>query len=188
MTEELELIHDEAKEAMQAALEALASELHTMRAGRASPAMLDRVRVDYYGSQSPLNQVASVSAPQPDLLVIQPWDKGALTPIEKAIANSNLGLNPSNDGSVIRIPVPTPTEERRREIVKGAKARTEDARISIRNARQAANNAVKKQVQTDKLPEDMRFDMEERIQKLTDSYTTKADDMMARKEAEIMEV
>lgn len=188
MTEELELIHEEAREAMQAAVEALAAELHTMRAGRASPAMLERVRVDYYGSQSPLNQVASVSAPQPDLLVIQPWDKGALTPIEKAIANSNLGLNPSNDGTLIRIPVPTPTEERRREIVKAAKARTEDAKISIRNARQAANADAKKQVQADKLPEDMRFDSEEKIQKLTDTFSAKADDMMARKEAEIMEV
>jgi ribosome recycling factor len=188
MTEEIELIHEEAKEAMQAALEALASEMHTMRAGRASPAMLEKIRVEHYGSQSPLNQVASVSAPQADLLVIQPWDKSALTPIEKAIANSNLGLNPSNDGTMIRIPVPTPTEERRRQIVKAAKARAEDAKISIRNARQAANNDVKKVQQNDKLPEDMRYTSEEQIQKLTDQYTARVEEMMTRKEAEIMEV
>ncbi len=188
MTEEIEFVHEEAKEAMKAALEALAGEMHTMRAGRASPAMLEKIRVEHYGSQSPLNQVASVSAPQPDLLVIQPWDKSALTPIEKAIANSNLGLNPSNDGTLIRIPVPTPTEERRKQIVKAAKARSEDAKISVRNARQSANNEVKKIIANDKLPEDMRYSSEEIIQKMTDSYGAKIDDMMTRKEAEIMEV
>ncbi|MFW5955621.1 MAG: ribosome recycling factor [Rhodothermales bacterium] len=184
----LELIIDDAEEHMQKSMEWLRSELNTLRAGRAAPAMIENVRVEYYGSQSPLNQVASVSAPQPDLLVVQPWDRSALSAIEKAIISANLGLNPSNDGTMIRIPVPPPSEERRRDLVKSARARGEESKIAVRNVRRSAKDHIKSTQQEESLSEDMRYEAEDRLQKLTDEYIEKVDALLARKEAEIMEV
>lgn len=184
----IQLILDDAEEHMQKSLEWLHSELNTIRAGRASPAMVENVRVDYYGSQTPLNQMASVNAPQPDLLIIQPWDRSALNAIEKAIQSANLGLNPSNDGTLIRIPVPPPSEERRRDLVKSAKSRGEESRIAIRNVRRTAKDQIKSTQQDESLSEDMRYEAEETLQTLTDRYIEKVDALLERKEGEIMEV
>jgi len=186
--EDLQLLLDEAAATMDKALDHLRHEFHTLRAGRANSAMLDGIRVEYYGSVTPLGQMASVSAPQADLLVVQPWDRTALGSIEKAIRAANLGLNPGNDGSLIRIPVPTPTEERRRDIVKAAKAKGEDARVALRSVRRSTKEEIKSIVDEKRMPEDMRFDAEERLQKLTDAHVAKVDELMQKKEVEIMEV
>jgi ribosome recycling factor len=188
LDENLVIILDEAESSMSKSLEHLRHELNTIRAGRATPAMLDGVRVEYYGSHSPLNQMASVSAPQADLLVVQPWDKTALGSIERAIIAANIGLNPSNDGGMIRIPVPPPSEERRRDLAKGARQRGEDAKIAVRNIRRSAKDEIKTIQQEEKLSEDMRYEAEDRLQKLTDSFVEKIDHLLDRKEAEIMEV
>ncbi|HYE59294.1 MAG TPA: ribosome recycling factor [Rhodothermales bacterium] len=188
LDEDLLLLLDEAASHMDKAIEHLRHELHGLRAGRATPAMLDGIKVEYYGTITPLGQMASVSAPQADLLVVQPWDRSALNGIEKAIRASNLGLNPGNDGSLIRIPVPTPTEERRREIVKVAKAKGEEARIAVRNVRRSTKDEIKSVADDKRLPEDMRFEAEERLQKLTDAHVAKVDEILHKKEAEIMEV
>lgn len=188
MDETLQLILDDAATNMDKALEHLRHELHTLRAGRATPAMLDGVRVEYYGSHTPLNQMASVSAPQADLLVVQPWDRSALGAIEKAIRAANLGLNPGNDGQLIRIPVPTPTEERRRELVKAARGRGEDAKVSIRNVRRTTRDELKSTVDDMKLSEDMLTLAEDRLQKLTDQHVHRVDEVLAKKETEVMEV
>ncbi len=184
----IQLILDDASEKMDKALEHLRSELTTIRAGRASPAMLEHLKVDYYGTHTPLNQMASVGAPQPDLIVIQPWDTSAIGEIEKAIMSSNMGFNPSNDGGVIRIPVPPLSEERRRDLVKTARSRGEDAKIAVRNIRRHAKDEIKSTQQSENLPEDMRFEGEEELQQLTDRHTAKIDDYLDRKDAEIMEV
>jgi len=186
--ENLTLILDDAKEHMEKSLEYLLSELKSIRAGRATPAMLENVRVDYYGSQTPLNQMASVNAPQPDLLVVQPWDRTALADIEKAIQAANLGLNPSNDGSLIRLPVPPLSEERRRDLVKSAHSRGEESKVAIRNIRRHAKDHIKSTLKEDNLPEDMQFEAEDRLQKLTDDFSEKVDSLLVHKEAEIMEV
>ena len=186
--ENIQLLLDEAEASMQKSLEHLHAELNAIRAGRATPAMVEGVRVDYYGSQTPLNQMASVGAPQADLLVIQPWDRSALGAIEKAITAANLGLNPSNDGSIIRIPVPPPSEERRKELAKSARSRGEEAKISVRNVRRSAKDEIKSVQQEDNLPEDMRYEGEEALQSLTDRYIEKIDGLLDRKETEIMEV
>lgn len=184
----LTLVLEEAREHMQKSLEHFAHELTHIRAGRASPAMVDEVRVEAYGSQMPLNQVASVSAPQSDLIVIQPWDKSTLGPIERAIQAANLGFNPSNDGVLIRIALPPLTEERRRELAKAAKAQSEDAKVAIRNIRRSTKDDIKRVVDDESLSEDMRFESEDQLQKLTDEFTGKIDDILARKEKEIMSV
>lgn len=184
----LQLILDDAEEHMQKSLEWLRSELSTLRAGRATPAMVENVRVDYYGSQTPLNQMASVSAPQADLLVVQPWDRSALSAVERSIISANLGLNPSNDGTIIRIPVPPPSEERRKDLAKSARSRGEEAKIAVRNVRRTAKDSIKSTQQEESLSEDMRFEAEESLQQLTDRYIAKIDDLLERKEAEIMEV
>jgi len=184
----LDLILDDVEDQMKKTLEWLTSELNTIRAGRATPAMVEHVRIEYYGSQTPLSQMASVSAPQPDLLVIQPWDKSALSPIERGIIAANIGLNPSNDGSIIRIPVPPPSEERRRELVKSAKSRGEEAKIAIRNARRTAKDEIKSTQESESLSEDMRYEAEERLQALTDAHVNQVDAILTRKEGEIMEV
>jgi ribosome recycling factor len=186
--ENIQLLLDEAEEHMQKTYEHLRTELNTIRAGRATPAMLDTVRVDYYGSHMPLNQMASVSAPQADMLIIQPWDKSVLSTIEKAIKSSNLGLNPNNDGSIIRIPVPPPSEERRKDLAKSARHLAEEARVAIRNVRRHSKDQIKHVQQEEKLSEDLRFAGEETLQKLTDEYIAKIDHLVERKEAEIMEV
>jgi ribosome recycling factor len=179
---------DDARDHMHKSLEHLAVELGHIRAGRANPTMVEDVRVEAYGSHMPLNQMASVSAPQADLIVIQPWDRSQLAAVERAIQAANLGLNPTNDGTLIRISVPPLTEERRRELAKQAKAKCEDARVAIRNVRRDAKDHVKKAVEADHLSEDMRFEAEERLQKLTDEYIGKVDHMLEKKEHDIMAV
>lgn len=186
--EDLELILEEAKEHMDKSIDHLRSELNTLRAGRASPSMLETVRVDYYGSQTPLNQMASISAPQADLLVIQPWDKSSLPLIERAIMEANLGLNPNNDGVLIRLPVPSPTEERRRELVKTARARGEEAKIAVRNIRRHARDQIKTTQQEEHLSEDEARNAENKLDEITHQYTDKIDHILGRKEEDIMQV
>ena len=188
LDEMIKMLLDDAKDRMEKAMEHLRTELSGIRAGRATPAMLENIRVEYYGSQTPLNQMASVSAPQADLLVIQPWDAGALADIEKAILTANIGVNPSNDGSLIRVPVPPLSEERRIDLVKAAKSRCEDAKVSIRNIRRHIKDEIKSIQLSENLPEDMRYEGEEKLQELTDNYTEKIDNYLERKEKEIMEV
>ncbi len=184
----LKQILADARQHMHRSLEHLATELNHIRAGRASSSMVDEVRVDAYGQQMPLNQVASVSAPQTDLLVIQPWDKGTLPQIERAIMAANLGLNPTNDGTLIRISIPPLTEERRKELAKAARAQGEDAKIAIRNVRRASKDEIKKATEAESLSEDMRYESEERLQTLTDEYVAKVDEMLQKKEQDIMAV
>lgn len=186
--ENLQLVLEDAEEHMRKTLDHLRSELNTIRAGRATPSMLETVRVDFYGSVMPLNQMASVNAPQPDLLIVQPWDKSATGAIEKAIMSANLGMNPSNDGNMIRIPIPPPSEERRVELVKGARTRGEDAKVAIRNIRRTAKDHIKSVQQEENISEDLRYSAEEELQRLTDSYVSKVDAALDHKEAEIMEV
>lgn len=184
----LKLILDEARDHMHKSLEHLAVELGHIRAGRANPTMVEDVRVDAYGSHMPLNQMASVNAPQADLIVIQPWDRSQLGAVERAITAANLGLNPTNDGTLIRIAVPPLTEERRRDLAKQARAKSEDAKVAIRNVRRDAKDHIKKAVEGESLSEDMRFESEEQLQKLTDEYTGKVDQMLEKKEHDIMAV
>lgn len=188
LDELLELILEETQEHMDKTLAYLQSELNAIRAGRASPAMLQNIRVDYYGTQTPLNQMASVSAPQPDLLVVQPWDRSALAAIEKAIITENLGLNPSNDGQLIRVPVPPLSEERRVSLAKTARSRGEDAKIALRNIRRHAKDQIKSTQEEESLSEDMRYRAEDRLQELTNEYVEKIDKILDRKQEEIMEV
>ena len=184
----LKSILDEASQQMDRSIEHLATELSHLRAGRATPSMVEDVRVEAYGSQMPLNQVASVNAPQSDLIVIQPWDKGMLPAIEKAIMAANLGFNPSNDGQLIRIALPPLTEERRAELAKAARARGEEAKVSVRNVRKSAKDQIKKTQQSDSLPEDMRYEAEDKLQTLTDNHGERIDGIVAKKETEIMKV
>ena len=179
---------DDARERMDKALEHLRQELNSIRAGRAAPAMLENIKVDYYGSPTPLSQMANVSAPQGDLLVVQPWDASALADIEKAIMSANLGVTPSNDGSIIRVPVPPPSEERRIQLAKTARSKGEDAKVSIRNVRRHSKDEIKSIQESENLSEDMRFEGEDRLQKLTDEYVSKVDVILKRKDKEIMEV
>ena len=184
MNEEIEFILDTAKEAMNNAIAHLEKELRSIRAGKAAPAMLSTVMVDYYGSQTPLGQVANVNTPDARTLSIQPWEKNMLQPIEKAIQIANLGLNPMNNGDVIMINVPPLTEERRKGLAKQAKAEAEHAKVGVRNARKDANNDIKK---TD-ISDDMKKISEDDVQKLTDTFVKKIEETLAIKEKEIMTV
>lgn len=186
--EDLQLIIDTAKESMVEATAFCKKEFSHIRAGKATPSLLDGIKVDYYGSQTPLNQLATVSAPEARLLTVQPYDKSSMEDIEKAIMASNLGLNPNNDGNLIRIPLPMLSEERRKELVKSAREIAEKARISIRNVRRDANDAIKNTVQEESLPEDSRYESEDAVQELTDKYISKVDEMLEVKEKEIMTV
>lgn len=188
LADELKDIIDEAEMYMDEAAAFLKKELSHLRTGKASPALIEGVKVEYYGSQTPLQQLASVSAPEPRLLIVTPYDKSTMSDIEKAIMAAGLGLNPNNDGDRILIPLPMLTEERRKELVKKAKEIGEQARISIRNARRNANDAIKKTVDNESLPEDSKFEAEDEVQKRTDSYIEKVDEMLAHKEDEIMTV
>jgi ribosome recycling factor len=188
ISEELQLIIDDAEENMREAAAFCKKEFSHIRAGKATPTLLDGIKVNYYGSQTPLNQLASVSAPEARLLVVQPFDKSTMEDIEKAIMASGLGLNPNNDGSLIRIPLPMLSEERRTELVKHAKEVAEKARISIRNSRRDANDMIKTTVQEESLPEDSRYEGEEAVQNLTDTYIKKVDEMLEVKESDIMTV
>ncbi len=187
MNPEVQKVHDLAKSLMEKAIGHLESELSKIRAGKANPAILDNLQVDYYGTKMPINQTANINTQDARTLVIQPWEKGMLTPIEKAIQAANLGLNPQNDGVLIRISIPPLTEERRRELVKKAKQEVEDAKVGIRTARKDAMEGVKK-LKTTGLPEDEGKDGEARIQTLTDQYVAKCDKHLEAKEKEIMTV
>ncbi|MEQ6123732.1 ribosome recycling factor [Pseudotenacibaculum sp. MALMAid0570] len=184
MNEEIEFIIDAAKEQMQSAIDHLAKELRSIRAGKASPSMLANITVDYYGSQTPLSQVANVNTPDARTISIQPWEKQMLQEIEKAIMIANIGFNPMNNGESIIINVPPLTEERRRDLAKQAKAEAEHAKVGVRNARKDANNDVKKLDVSD----DLKKNTETDIQDLTDSYVNTVDEMFAVKEKEIMTV
>ncbi|MBL6610594.1 MAG: ribosome recycling factor [Bacteroidetes bacterium] len=184
MNEEIELILEEAKDQMQAAMGHLEKAFAKIRAGKASPIMLSTVQVDYYGSMTPLSQVANVNTPDARTLAVQPWEKSMLQEIEKAILNANLGFNPMNNGDLIIISVPPLTEERRRDLVKQAKAESEDAKIGVRSARQEANKELKKL----EISEDVLKDTEADVQELTNSFIAKIDDALKLKESEIMKV
>jgi len=184
MNEETEFIIDTAKEQMQNALDHLVKELANIRAGKASPSMLRSVQVDYYGSQTPLSQVANVNTPDARTITVQPWEKNMLQEIERGIMLANLGFNPMNNGDNIIINVPALTEERRRELAKQAKAETENDKVSVRNARKDANNDIKKS----DISDDMKKNAEVLIQELTDKHIKSIDELYAKKEIEIMTV
>ncbi len=173
---------------MKKAIEALQRELSSVRTGRASPALVERVEVDYYGAMTPLNQLAGISVPEARLLVIQPWDKGSLQAIEKAIRTADLGVNPTNDGDVIRISIPALTEERRKEMVKVVKSKVEDTRVAIRNIRRDAISQVKELAQEKMISEDDERRGEQDIQNLTDKYVARADAVGKEKEDDVLEV
>lgn len=173
---------------MQKTVEAFRRELASVKAGRATPALLDRITVEYYGQQMPISQVAGVTAPEPRLLVIQPWDKGALRAIEKAIMASDLGINPTSDGNVIRLAIPQLTEERRKELVKTVHRMAEEQRVVIRNHRRDANDQVKKAEKDKSISEDEAKRGQDEVQKLTDKYIKEIDQILTSKEKEIMEV
>jgi ribosome recycling factor len=177
-----------AEEKMKKAVHALEEEFNTLRTGRASPALFDKVRVEYYGNPTPINQVATISVPESRLVVIQPWDKAIIGDIEKAIQMSELSVNPSNDGKVIRISIPPLTEERRKEYVKIAKGMAEKSRVSIRNVRRDANEDLKKQQKDGTISEDDLKHGEDQVQKLTDSYVEQVNTELEEKEAEILEI
>jgi ribosome recycling factor len=173
---------------MKKAVEHLRQELASVRTGKATTALLDPVRVEYYGSQVPLNQIAGVSAPEPRLLVVHPWERTMVSEVEKAILKADLGLNPTSDGTVIRIPVPTLTEERRLDLVKLVKKMVEEGRISIRNMRRDGNEEAKKAEKDGRISEDALRKTQNEMQKLTDKHIELMDELLVKKEAEIMEV
>jgi ribosome recycling factor len=185
MNEELQFILDTAKEAMVNAVKHLEKQFVNIRAGKASPAMLGSVTVDYYGSQTPLSQVANVNTPDGRTITVQPWEKSMLQEIERGIMIANLGFNPMNNGETIIISVPPLTEERRRELAKQAKAEAEEAKVGVRNARKDANNDIKK---LDDVSEDLQKNAEMDVQQITDTHVTKVDDLFSTKEKEIMTV
>lgn len=187
MTEEIEFILDSTVESMAGSIAHLEKEFLNIRAGKASPAMLGSVFVDYYGSQTPLAQISNLNVPDARTITIQPYEKSMLHPIEKAIMVANIGFNPMNNGDVIIISVPPLTEERRRDLTKQAKVEAEDAKIGIRNARKDANTEIKK-LEKEGTSEDICKTAEEEVQNLTNSYIKKVDEHLAIKEAEIMKV
>lgn len=187
MIEDVNLILDMAQEAMADSVKHLETELLKIRAGKANPILLEGVKVEYYGSQVPLNQVANVNTLDPRTLSIQPWERTMIEPIERGIINSNLGFAPQNNGESILINIPPLTEERRKILSKQAKAEGENAKVSIRNARRDANDAIKK-LQKDGLPEDVAKKSEDDIQKYTDQFIKKVDGLVEKKETDIMTV
>jgi ribosome recycling factor len=183
----LKPVFDALNDQMNKAVNHAASEFTKIRAGKAHPSMLDSVKVDYYGNLVPLNQVGNVSTPDAKTIVIQPWEKAMLQAIEKGIIISNLGLQPSNDGNIVRISLPPLTEERRKETVKKVKVEAENAKVAIRNIRKDANEQVKK-LQKEGLPEDEAKVAEQQVQKTTDNFIKKIDELTAAKESELMTV
>jgi len=184
----METILIESEEKMEKALVSLAGEFSRLRTGRASSALLEGVKVNYYGTLTPLKQIASVSVPDSRSITIQPWDRSAFGDVEKAILKSDLGLNPINDGKIIRINIPALTEERRKELVKIAKKYTEDAKVAIRNVRRDANETLKKMQKSKDITEDDLHKGQNDVQKLTDEYVAKTDETLKAKESEIMEI
>jgi len=177
-----------AESKMEKTVATLRRELATLRAGRATPALLDKITVEYYGSATPVSQLANISVPEPRLLVIQPWDKKTMAEIERAILKSDLGLTPNNDGSVIRLAIPQLTEERRRELVKVVKKKSEETRVAVRNIRRDVNEELKKSEKNGELTEDELRKLQESMQKLTDKYVEEIEKVLVTKEKEIMEV
>ncbi len=169
-------------------IETFQRELGSIRAGKATPSLLDNIRVDYYGTPTPLKQVATVSAPEPRLLIVQPWEKNLLQPIAKAIQASDLGLNPQDDGNVLKIPIPPLNEERRKDLVKMAHKLAEEGRVAIRNVRRDGNEQYKKAQKNGEVSEDDARRATEQVQKLHDKYIAQIDDILKKKEAEVMEV
>ncbi|MGI6216243.1 MAG: ribosome recycling factor [Coriobacteriales bacterium] len=181
-------IVDSARKAMDKAIDNLASEYSTVRTGRASAKNLERINIDYYGVATPITQVASIKTPEAHMLVVEPWDKTLVGPIEKAIQSSDLGITPNSDGTSIRLPFPAPTEERRKELVKQCGKYAEETKVAVRNARRDANSKLEKSRKAGDITEDDERDGKSDIQKLTDKYVAKIDDMFSAKEAEVMEI
>jgi len=179
---------EDLKERMNKTIGALKTDLAMIRTGRANAALLDHVRVPYYGSDVPVGQVGSISVPEPRILMITPWEKGVLKDLEKALLASDLGLTPSNDGEVIRLILPELTEDRRKEFVKQARSMSEKSKVSLRNLRRDANEAVKKQVKEDGLPEDESKRLQDEIQKITDTFVKEVDAVIEKKEQDILTV
>jgi len=187
MDEDIKFYLDHAKELMEKSIEHTMHALQKLRAGKAMPNMLDDLSVPYYGNMTPIGQVSSVSTPDARTIIVKPWDKNIIPELEKTIINSDLGLNPQNDGEIIRINIPPLSEERRKMLVKHAKNEAENGKISIRNARKDANDHLK-QLQKDGVAEDLIKKAEDEVQKMTDSFTIKVDELLQRKEEEIMTV
>lgn len=184
----LDEINKDTKTRMAKAIESFKNELSKLRTGRAHPSLLEHIKVDYYGNSTLLNQVASITISDPQTLSITPWDKSMIQPIEKAIINSDLGLNPVSAGTVIRVSLPPLTEERRKELVKVVKAEAENARVSVRNIRRDANNDIKELLKAKEIGEDEEHRAEDAIQKLTDSYIVEIDKILADKEKELLKI
>jgi ribosome recycling factor len=181
-------VHRNTVEKMQKTVATLKRDLAALRAGRAAPALLNKITVDYYGSAMPINQLANVTVPEPRLLVIQPWDKKTVSEIERAIMKSDLGLTPNSDGSIIRLAIPQLTEERRRELVKVVRKKAEEGRVAVRNIRREANDELKRMEKDGDITEDDLRKAQDDIQKLTDRHIEEVDKVLSAKEMEIMEV
>jgi ribosome recycling factor len=179
---------EDARRRMDRSVEAARNEFNTVRTGRASAALLDRIQIDYYGQQTPLKQLATINVPEPRLLTVQPFDPGSMKAIEKAIQESDLGLTPSNDGKIIRLPIPQLTEERRKELVKVVRHLAEEGRVAVRNVRRDAMHHLKELVDKGEVGADEEHRAEERVQKITDEHVKAIDELLKHKEAEIMEV
>ena len=177
-----------AEDRMKKSLDALKKEYGTLRAGRAAPSLLDKVMVDYYGTSTPVNQIANVTVPEPRMLMIKPYDKGSLKDIERAIQKSDLGLTPNSDGIAIRLAIPQPTQERRKELVKVVNKKAEESKVAMRNIRRDANESIKKLEKSKEITEDDRKESQDKIQKLLDKYIKLVDSTKTTKEKEVMEV
>lgn len=184
----METVFNKTKEKMNKCLDALERDYKAVRAGRATPAVLDRVTVDYYGSATPINQVAAISVPEPRMLMIQPWDASILKEIEKAINTSEIGINPNNDGKVIRLVFPPLTEERRKDLVKDISKRGEEAKVAIRNIRRDAMDDIKKLKKNNEITEDDLKDGEKKLQDITDDFVKQVEEMEKKKEKEILSI
>ena len=187
MTEEIELHLDETKDLMEKAVEHVSHEFNKIRAGKAMPSMLDGLMVEYYGNPTPINQVATINTPDARTIIVKPWEKKTLADIERAIVNSDLGLNPQNDGEIIRLNIPPLTEERRKNLVKQAKNEAENGKISLRNIRKDANDAIRK-LEKEGTSEDDVKEGELAVQEFTDTYSKNIDDLFEHKDKEIMKV
>jgi len=191
LPESLPMLDDILKTAehkMTRSVDVLNTDLQSVRTGRATPALLDRIQVDYYGSPTPINGVANISAPEPRMVIVQPWDRTMLGPIEKAIQKSDLGINPTNDGSVIRLVLPQLTEDRRKDLVKQVHHRAEEARVAVRNCRRDALDQLRKAEKDGGVSTEDERRAQERLQKLTDQFVKRVDEVSRRKETEVMEV
>jgi ribosome recycling factor len=186
--DDIAIVLGEAKDEMEKSLRSLRIELQKVRTGRANPALLENVSVDYYGTPTPLRQLANLSAPDPRLIVVSPYDRGAIGDLERAIRTANLGFTPNNDGKIIRIPIPPLTEERRKDLVKQVKKMAEEHKIGVRDARRSAMEMVKELEDDGTISADDKRRVEKQVQDLTDDYVKKIDEMIAHKEKEVLEV